>query len=61
MPNCHGRVLTTPNVSILIFMESMTLEMIFSVTFYLELHNAISIDCISHSLPTNVILVVWVL
>ena len=28
--------------------------MIFSVTYYLELHNAIFIHYISHILPTNV-------
>jgi hypothetical protein len=32
--------------------------MIFSVTYYLDLHNAISFYCISHILPTNVELVV---
>jgi len=61
IPNCHGRVLITPNTSMLVFKERMTLKMIFCVMFYLELHNAISIDCISHSLPTNVKLVVWAL
>ena len=34
---------------------------IFSVTYYLELRNAISIYCTSHSLPTNIKLVVWTL
>ena len=38
-----------------------TLNIIFSVTYYLELCNAISIYCISHILPTNVKLVVWTL
>ena len=38
-----------------------TLNMIFNVTYYLELHNAIFICCISHILPTNVKLVVWTL
>ena len=35
--------------------------MVFSVTHYLKLHNAISIYCTSHILPTNVKLVVWTL
>ena len=38
-----------------------TLNIIFSVTYYLELHNAISIYCASHILPTDVKLVVWTL
>ena len=35
-----------------------TLNMIVSVSYYLELHNAISIYCIPHVLPTNNKLVV---
>ena len=38
-----------------------TLNMIFSVTYYLKLQNAISIYYISHILPTNVKLIVWTL
>ena len=37
------------------------LNMIFSVTYYLELHNAISIYCTSHIVPTNYKLAVWAL
>ena len=44
-----------------IFLPPTTLNMIFSVTFYLELHNATSIYCISCILPTDVRLVVWTL
>ena len=33
--------------------------MIFGVTYYLELHNPVSIYCISHILPTKMNLVVW--
>ena len=48
-PNCvHYRV-------------TSALNMIFSVTYYLELHNAISIYCISCILSTNVKFVVWTL
>ena len=36
-----------------------TLNIIFSVTYYLGLHNAISINCTSHILQANVKLVVW--
>lgn len=32
----------------------MTLNMMFSVTDYLDLHNALSIYCISHMVPTDV-------
>ena len=35
-----------------------TLNIVFSVTYYLELHNAITIYCISHFLPTKVKLIV---
>ena len=35
--------------------------MVFSVTYYLELHNAISIYYTSHILPTNAKHVVWTL
>ena len=38
-----------------------TLYMVFSVTYYLKLHNAISIYYISHILTTNVKSVVWTL
>ena len=41
--------------------EGTTLCMIFSVTNYLEIHNVISTYYISHSLPTYVKLVVWIL
>ena len=41
--------------------NNVTLNMIFSVTYYLELHNAISIYCSSHILPTNVELIIWTL
>jgi hypothetical protein len=44
-----------------VLVECATLNMIFCVTYYLELHNAISIYCTSHILPTNVKLVVWLL
>jgi hypothetical protein len=37
------------------------LNIVFSVTYYLELCDAISIYCISHILSTNVTLVVWTL
>ena len=36
-----------------------TLDFVFSVTYYLELRNAITVCCISHFLPTKVKLVVW--
>ena len=38
-----------------------TLNMIFSVTYYLEVYNVIYVYCISHILPTNVELVLWTL
>ena len=38
-----------------------TLNLIFSVTYYLELRNAITVNCSSHFLPTKVKLVVWTL
>ena len=44
--------------SYILMRKSTPLHMIFSVTYYLELHNAISITCTSHILPTNVKMVV---
>jgi hypothetical protein len=41
--------------------DNTTLNMIFSVTEYMELRNAISIYCTSHILWTNNKLVVWTL
>ena len=38
-----------------------TLNMTFSVTYYLELHNTIIVYCTSHFLPAKVQLVVWTL
>ena len=38
-----------------------TLNMVFSVSYYLELHDVIFIYCRSHILPANVKLVVWIL
>ena len=38
--------------------REVTLNMIFSVTYYLELQNAITIFCTSHFLPTKVELIV---
>ena len=42
-------------------LSSATLNMIFSVTYYLELRIVISIYYTSHILPTKVKLVVWTL
>ena len=42
----------------LTFMRPITLNMIFSVTYYMDLCHVICIYCISHILPTNVKLVV---
>ena len=39
---------------------SATLNIVVSVTYYLELRNVISICCKSHVLPTNAKLVVWI-
>ena len=36
-----------------------TLNIVFSITYYLELLNAVSIYCISHILPIILELVVW--
>jgi hypothetical protein len=44
-----------------VLVECATLNMIFCVTYYLKLHNAISIYFTSHILPTYVKLVVWTL
>ena len=38
-----------------------TLDIVFTVTYYLELRNAIAIYSIFHILPKNVKLVVWTL
>jgi hypothetical protein len=35
-----------------------TLDIVFSVTCYLELRNVVYVSCISHILPTNVRLVI---
>jgi hypothetical protein len=40
---------------------SGTQNVIFSVTYYVELRNAITVYCASHFLPTMVELVVWTL
>ena len=43
-------------------MEITTQNMIFSVNYYLELHNPIIVYCASHVfIPTKVELVVWTL
>jgi hypothetical protein len=39
--------------------ERSTLNIIFNVTYYVESRNVISIDGVSHILPTNVKLVGW--
>jgi hypothetical protein len=36
-----------------------TLNMIFSVTYYMELHNFITVYCESHFLQTKVESIVW--
>ena len=41
--------------------DTITLTMILSVTYYLDLPNATSISYVSHILPTNTKLIVWTL
>jgi hypothetical protein len=36
-----------------------TLSVVFGLTYYLELRNVLSLYCISHTLSTNVNVVVW--
>ena len=38
-----------------------TLNIVFSITYYLELYNVVILYCISHFMPTKVELVVWTL
>ena len=38
-----------------------TLSILFSIMYYLELHNTISIYCVSQCFPTNVKLVVQII
>ena len=59
---CIKRGIVLPNLPInLMYNVTTTLNILFSATQYLKLHIGVNIYCISHILPTNMKLVVWVL